>query len=181
MLTIAQDPADPGHRKQGIRLTPTITGSWDVQVTAHDKEGASTTQDLPLTIVADQPPCLRQWLPAVPPAGASLPISTQTLFQVPLVDDDLDPYPPISEAPHLLFAWSILRPGETQREVQVGTTGNALAVDPAAYTPGDVVELRVEIFDRRRTALPCDDAAATCSITSSDSCLQRQTWRVEMR
>jgi hypothetical protein len=181
-LPVAQDPGDPGHRKAARRLTPAIEGSWDVQVVARDLEGGSTTQHLsPFTVVPDRPPCLAQWLPAVPPAGASLPISIPTVFQVPLVDDDLDPYPPITEIPQLVFAWSILPPGETQREVQVGATGNALALDPAAFTPGDVVELRVEIFDRRRTALPCDDAAATCSITSSDSCLQRQTWRVEIR
>jgi hypothetical protein len=181
-LAVAQDPGDPGHRKAGKRLTPNVEGSWDVQVIARDQEGGSTTQQLtPFMVVPDQPPCLAQWLPAVPPAGATLPISTQTVFQVPLVDDDLDPYPPITEVPRLLFAWSILRPGETQREVQVGATGNAFALDPAAFTPGDVVELRVEIFDRRRTALPCDAAAATCSIASSGSCLQRQTWRVEIR
>jgi hypothetical protein len=181
-LPVAQDPGDPGHRKAARRLTPAIEGSWDVQVVARDLEGGSTTQHLsPFTVVPDRPPCLAQWLPAVPPAGASLPISIPTVFQVPLVDDDLDPYPPITEIPRLVFAWSILPPGGTQREVQVGATGNALALDPAAFTPGDVVELRVEIFDRRRTALPCDDAAATCSITSSDSCLQRQTWRVEIR
>lgn len=181
-LPVAQDPGDPGHRKAGKRLTPSVEGSWDVQVVARDREGGSTTQHLmPFTVVADRPPCLAQWLPAVPPAGQTLPISAPTVFQVPLVDDDLDPYPPITAIPQLAFAWSILRPGETQRQVQVGATGNALALDPAAFTPGDVVELRVEIFDRRRTALPCDDAAATCSIMSSASCLQRQTWRVEVR
>lgn len=181
-LPVAQDPADPGHRKAARRLTPTVEGSWDVQVIARDREGGSTMQRLgAFTVVPDRPPCLAQWLPAVPPVGQSLPISTQTVFQVPLVDDDLDPYPPITAIPQLAFAWSILRPGETQRQVQVGATSNALTFDPAVYTPGDVVELRVEIFDRRRTALPCDDAAATCSITSSGSCLQRQTWRVEVR
>ena len=181
-LPIAQDPGDPGHRKAGKRLTPTVEGSWDVLVVARDPEGSSASLHLsPFTVVPDRPPCLAQWLPAVPPAGARLPISAPTVFQIPLVDDDLDPYPPITAIPQLAFAWSILRPGETQRQVQVGATGNTLALDPAAFTPGDVVELRVEIFDRQHTALPCDDAAATCSITSSESCLQRQTWRVEVR
>lgn len=180
-IPIVQDPADPGHRKAVVRLTPSVTGSWDVQVTARDPERVPATQDLRIAIVADQPPCLRRWLPTVPPPGATLPISTPTVFQVPLVDDDLDPYPPISEEPKLLFAWSLLRPGGGPREVQTGATGNAIVLDPAAFTPGDLVELRVEIYDRQRTALPCDDAAATCSIASSDSCLERQTWRVEVR
>ncbi len=180
-ITVAQDPADPGHRRADMRLLPDAQGIWNVQVTASDREGGSTTHDLSFTIVPDGPPCLRQWLPAVPPPGATLPISTPTVFQVPVVDDDLDPYPPIDAAPQLTFAWSILGPGATQREVQTGATGNAIVLDPAVFTPGDVVELRVEIDDRQHTALPCDDAAATCSITSSDSCLQRQTWRVEIR
>jgi hypothetical protein len=180
-VAIAQDPADRGHRKAARLLTPTVQGMWNVQVTATDPEGGSTVQRVsPLTVVPDGPPCLRQWLPTVPPPGATLPISTPTVFQVPVVDDDLDPYPPISEAPELRFAWSVLRPG-APREVQTGATGNAIVLDPAAYTPGDVVELRVEIYDRQQTVLPCDDTAATCSIRSSDSCLQRQTWRIEVR
>lgn len=183
-ITIAQDPADPSHRKAAARLTPTVPGSWNVQVTAQDQDGGMATHDLPIAVVPDGPPCLQQWLPIVAPTGATLPISVPTVFQVPLVDDDLDAYPRITDAPQFgttTFAWSVLRPGAAQREVQVGATGNAIVFDPAAFTPGDVVELRVEIFDRQRTMLPCDDAAATCSIASSASCLQRQTWRVEVR
>jgi hypothetical protein len=180
-IEVAQDPGDPAHRKAGKRMTPTVPGTWDVEVIAQDQDGGTTTHDLSITVVPDQPPCLRQWLPTVPPAGATLPISVPTVFQVPLVDDDVDPYPPISATPQLAFAWSILRPGAPQREVQAGATGNAIVLDPAAFRPGDVVELRVEIADRQRTPLPCDDAAPTCSIRSSASCLQRQTWSVEAR
>jgi hypothetical protein len=183
-LEVPQDPTDPAHRGAGKRLTPSATGNWDMQVTATDREGASTIQHLSFAVVADRPPCLQQWLPIVPPADATLPISAPTVFQVPLVDDDLDAYPPIPGATQYgttAFAWSILPPGAAQRQTLVGATGNAVELDPAAFTPGDVVELRVEIFDRHHTALPCDDAAATCSITSSDTCIQRQTWRVEAR
>lgn len=180
-IQIAQDPADPDHRTAGKRLTPTAPGRWDVQVTARDQDGGATTHDLAITVVPDQPPCLRQWLPTVPPPGATLPISVPTVFQVPVVDDDVDPYPPISAASQLAFAWSVLRPGAPQREVQAGATGDAIVLDPAAFRPGDLVELRVEISDRQRAPLPCDDAAPTCSIPSSGSCLQRQTWRVEVR
>jgi hypothetical protein len=180
-ISIAQDPGDPTHRKAGRRLIPTVEGTWTVHVGAQDREGGTTTHDLSLAVVPDQPPCLRQWLPTVPPVGATLPVSVPTVFQVPLVDDDVDPYPPIGAASQLAFAWSILRPGAARREVQAGATGNAIVLDPAAFKPGDLVELRVEIADRQRTPLPCDDAAPTCSIASSASCLQRQTWRVEVR
>lgn len=183
-LTVPQDPGDMKHRTAGKRLTPGAPGSWDVEVDARDPEGTTTTHHFSLTVVPDRPPCLQQWLPIVPPAGATLPVSAPTVFQVPLVDDDLDAYPPITDAPQFgatTFAWSILPPGAAQRQTLVGATGNAVELDPAAFTPGDVVELRVEIFDRQHIALPCDDAAATCSIASSDSCIQRQTWRVEIR
>lgn len=184
-LGLPQDPGDPAHRTVGKRLTPSAPGTWAVQVTATDAENTASTVGRSFAIVADSPPCLAQWSPAVPPAAATLPISEPTFFQVPLVSDDLDAYPPITDAPQFgttAFAWSIRPPGATQHQPVTGATSNGFKFDPALYTPGDVVELRVEIFDRIHTAaLPCDDAAATCSIASSASCLQRQTWRVEVR
>jgi hypothetical protein len=40
--------------------------------------------------------------------------------------------------------------------------------------------MRVEIFDRKSTPIPCADGLATCAI-SQPACIQRQTWRVEVR
>lgn len=183
-LGVPQDPGDPDHRKAGKRLTPDVPGSWAVQVTATDPEMTANTATRTFAVVADRPPCLAQWSPAVPPAGATLPVSDRTLFQVPLVDDDLDAYPPITGASQFgttTFAWSILPPGATQHQPVPGSI-NSYAFDPSLFTPGDIVELRVEIADRSHTSpLPCDDTAATCSIAASASCLQRQTWRVEVR
>jgi hypothetical protein len=113
-----------------------------------------------------------------------LPVAEPTLFQVPLVTDDLDPYPPLSGDPHFgttTFAWSMLTPGSPGREILVGATGNTFDFDPDAFTPGEIVELRVEIFDRKHTAIPCADRDATCSVDASSDCIQRQTWRVEVR
>jgi hypothetical protein len=182
-LAVAQDPADPDHRSAGKRLTPGQPGDWDVKVTARDAAGMANPQHVQFAVAPDQPPCLQQWLPIVAPAGTALPIDVPTVFQVLLVGDDLDAYPPIQGATQFgttVFAWSILPPRATQRQTLPGATGNVIELDPAAFTPGDLVELRVEIFDRHHTALPCDDSAATCSITAS-TCLQRQTWRVEVR
>ena len=93
---------------------------------------------------------------------------------------DLDPYP-ASATGETTFAWSLEGPGATSYVPLDGATDNRVALDPATYAPGDLVELRVEIFDRAHTQkLPCDDTAPTCSLTG-DSCLQRLTWRVEMR
>lgn len=183
---------DPKRRTVGKRLIPGEPGAWDVKVTAHYRPGISPDTSVPqhtsFTVNPDQPPCLAQWQPIAPPSGATLPLSAPTVFQVPLVQDDLDAYPPVTDAPEFgtaTFSWSILPPGASQRQTLVGATGNRIDFDPGVFRPGDIVELRVEVFDRHRTAIPCSDGAATCSITSSTTpsadCIQRQTWRVEVR
>jgi hypothetical protein len=181
---LAQIDDDAGHVTAGQRLVAQAPGEWHVRVTVTDPASATATQDQVLAITPDAPPCLAQWQPIAPPSGQALPVSEPTVFQVPLVDDDLDMYPPIASEPLFgttAFAWSIRGPGEPARRVIAGATGNSLDFDPGAFAPGDIVELRVEIFDRHRTVLPCADDQATCSLTSQPTCLQRQTWRVEVR
>lgn len=170
------DP-DPRFRNALMRLTPSVIGEWDIRVVAIDRLGARTEKHLPLNVVEDQPPCLGQWSPLAPSGGAQLPVAEPTLFQVLLVDDDLDPYP----GGDATFQWSIKPPGATQRQ-PLATTSNSVAFDPASYTPGDVIELRVEIFDRNANPVTCPEAAQTCAIIPTQpTCLQRQTWRVEAR
>ena len=183
-LAVPQDPADTDHVTAGKTLVPQGIGEWSVRVTASDPLGQMTVQPIAITVAADQPPCLAEWQPIVPPAGETLPVTEPTLFQVPVVDDDLDVYPPVPGDPVLgttTFAWSIKPPGAPVHQVLVGATGNSLDFDPSAFTPGDIVELRVEIFDRAHLTLPCADDLATCSVGAQPSCLQRQTWRVEVR
>lgn len=184
-LPAATDAGAPPHIVVGKRLTPREIGSWSIKFTVRDPGGAMTSLETrPVMVHPDQPPCLAQWQPIAPSGGAVLPIFEPTAFQVPLVRDELDAYPPISSAPQFgvtRFAWSILRPGATAREVLTDTGGNRVDLDPAAFVPGDIVELRVEIFDRHDTPVSCPDDAATCAITGSSDCLQRQTWRVEVR
>ena len=179
----APDPGDP-TRSAAKRMVPDQPGDWDIKVIATDALHTAVERHLQFTVEPDHPPCLAQWEPIAPPPGATLPVSAPTAFQVPLVADDLDAFPPASDAPQFgttRFAWSILPPGAPARQVLAGATGNRLAFDPAAYTPGDLVELRVEAFDRHGTALPCADGEPTCSIAASAACIQRQTWRVEIR
>jgi hypothetical protein len=181
-LDIPPDGGDPAHLTVGKTLVPQGSGDWEVIVTATDPVGALNEQHLAFTVSPDQPPCLARSQPVVPPAGFRLPLAEPTLFQVALVDDDLDPYPAMSDDPHFgtaTFAWSILPPDASVRQPLVGATGNTVEFDPRAFTPGKIVELRVEIFDRNQTAMPCADKDATCSVSSQPDCLQRQTWRVE--
>jgi hypothetical protein len=177
--------SDVSHKLAQSRLVPTANGTWDIKatVTVRGDPASATERHLTFDVLPDRPPCLVQSRPILPPPGAALPITEPTVFQIAVVDDDLDSYPPLSSDPLFgttAFAWSILRPGASVRQPLVGATGNAIDFDPAAFSPGDRVELRVEIFDRNHTTIPCADGAATCSI-AGDGCLQRQTWQLEAR
>jgi hypothetical protein len=176
------DPVDPMNPDTARTFVPTATGPWTVRVTATDPVGETDVESVTPTIVADSPPCLAQTAPIAAPPGQAWPMTDATLFQVLVVQDDLDRYPtnpsdPILGAP--TFTWSLLPPGATTRHVMTGATGASVALDPASYTPGDLLELRVEIADRNHTPIPCAEAAPTCSI-GADSCIQRLTWRVEV-
>jgi hypothetical protein len=181
---LISDPEDPAHLQHVKVFTANDAGEWTVDVTVSDPLGNQETQKAVINVIADQAPCLAQLSPLVPPAGFTLPMSARTLFRVPVVRDDLDPYPLIPDDEIFRatrFRWSIQNPGTSTHTVVAGATSNALELDPDSYTPGDVVEVRVEIFDRNNTPIPCPDAQASCSTISQPSCLQRQTWRVEVR
>jgi len=168
----------------GKQLVVSTTGSWDVQVTATDPAGEAITKDAPITIVPDHPPCLSSWAPLAPPPGDTLPMADPTLFEVLVVTDDLDPYPPVpgdSIRGTTTFAWSLLPPGATTRVPLAGVIGNSVALDPSAYDPGDVLQLRVEIQDRTHKPVNCVDSDPTCSVISDPTCIQRLTWDVEVQ
>ena len=119
----------------------------------------------------------------MPPQGAALPISVETLFQVLVVQDALDPYPTKPSDPLLgrpTFKWTIKPPGATTRQPLTGANGASVPIDPSTYTPGDQLELRVEIEDRTHTPITCADNMPTCSVNGT-SCIQRLTWLVEAR
>ncbi|HSR97817.1 MAG TPA: hypothetical protein VLM79_12240 [Kofleriaceae bacterium] len=183
-LAVPPDFTDLQHTTAGKLMVPDRTGAWDIRVTASDGDNAPIEKHLQLMIGPDEAPCIAQSQPLVPPDDDALPIAEPTRFQVPLVIDDLDPYPPLSDDPHFgttAFEWSILAPDSPERQILVGATGNSVELDPDAFTPGDIVELRVEVFDRNRTAIRCPDGDATCSVAAQSACIQRQTWRVEVR
>ncbi len=185
-LTIGQDPEDLAHLQYGKVFTPNVEGEWTIRVTAMDPLDGITTVSTMIAVTLDGPPCIAQVQPIVPPVGALLPITDPTLFQVPVVIDDLDVYPPPVGDDFLGttdFTWFVKAPGQPTHVEVPGATGNSYAVDPASYTPGDVLEVRVEIYDRLPDSLGlCPAGDATCAVDSSTpSCIQRQTWRVEVR
>ncbi len=183
-FTIAPDLEDPEHLQFGKIFTANVPGEWTVRVTATDPLGATIVESTMITVAIDSPPCLAQALPIVPTGGAALPITDPTLFRIPVVIDDLDLYPPRPDDAFLgttRFAWSVKAPGQPTHVVISGATGNSFAVDPASYTPGDIIEVRAEIFDRTNDVLQCPAGDPTCSVVSQSTCIQRQTWRVEVR
>jgi hypothetical protein len=180
-LDLPPDVTDPAHATARNTLIPMVAGDWSVTMTVTDDVGAQVMRRLLITVGPDKPPCIARVAPLVPPDDASLPITEPTVFQVALVDDALDPYPPLQDPRFgtTAFQWQILLPGA--KVWQPAGTSNSVDFDPRGFTPGDIVELRVEIFDRSHTAkLPCADDVATCSL-AQDACIQRQTWRVEAR
>ena len=180
-----QNPNDPAHRTYAKTFTPNVTGEWEIRVTATDPLDQMTTKSLMLSVVAPPPPCIAQVSPMVAPAGAALPITETTLFKVPVVTDDLDVWPPQQDPEMVLdvtkFQWSLQAPGAAAHVPVSGATASSFQLDPATFTPGDIVEVRVEIYDRQLTPVGCPDSEATCSTISMPSCIQRQTWRVEVR
>lgn len=184
LVEFAVPDPDAIHHTYGARFTPHGTGEWTVDVTATDPLGNATTSQLTLEVADDRPPCLAQLSPIVPPAGAVLPLTEPTLFSAPVVIDDLDVYPPHAGDPVLgtaRFVWSLQGPSGGPHVAVAGATTNSLVIDPTAYQPGDVVEVRVEIYDRNNVTLLCPDGDATCSMSTPSTCLQRQTWRTVMR
>ena len=176
------EPMGAPYLQVGKRITPHAEGVWKVEVIATDPLGAIATQMFSFTVGPDDPPCLAQWSPIDAPSGTTLPLTEATLFQINVVDDDLDAYPTVP-GDNILgttkFSWSIKQPGAGSR-TPLGVTGNGVAIDPANYALGDIVELRVEIADRNDTPITCADNLLTCSVIST-SCIQRLTWRMEVR
>lgn len=171
---------EPGTLQQGKRFTPQVTGNWDIVVAATDRYGERKTERLTVTVADDAAPCLGAWEPIA--SAQAAPLTEPTLFRVLQVKDDLDAFPRTSGAPFIKdprFAWS-LKVGAGPREA-LSNPVSSLALDPQTYAPGTILELRVEVFDRKETPITCADAAQTCSVISQPTCIQRQTWRVEAR
>jgi len=180
---VDQTIASPmGKRQEYKILTPQIIGQWGVEVTVRDPSNNEIKKSEPITVIADGAPCISVVAPIVPPPSIALEVQNPQLFEVPIVVDDLDSYP-IESGGSLFgepkFVWSILGP-TGGRQIITSATGSKLLFDPDVYTPGTIVEIRVEIQDRKLSAVNCADAEATCSI-GANSCIQRQTWRVEAR
>jgi hypothetical protein len=164
---------------EAYTLIPDVEGEWIVRVTADDGIETRDT-DTSILVRPDHAPCLGA---TEPPAATVLAFEPRR-FAVLVVADDLDIFPaPPPGDPFLepaRFAWS-MRVGGTGAFAAISDAA-AVDLDPAAFAPGDRVELRVEIDDRNhRSFAACDPDAPTCNLELPVSCLQRKTWTVEVR
>ncbi len=173
--------------EDAYELEPDVDGTWTVEVTATDGNGGSVTEQIPIVVGEDIPPCIAATDPDAVVQGVYVIDADDDprRFAVLSVTDDLDVYPPPPDDAEFLgtasFSWSIATP-DTEGEF-VAIDDHLLSdyfVDPQGFAPGDQVELRVEIADRVDRVIPCDPAQPTCSI-GGNSCLQRVTWEVEIR
>jgi hypothetical protein len=183
-IDLTDDTIDspPGKKQVAKILKPQIPGLWSLTVTITDPGGRTAVKEATLNVIPDSPPCIDVVDPIVPAAPNVLQIFDPRFFQVPGIVDDLDNYPRKTGGALFgepTFVWSILGP-TGGRQIVSGATDSNLYFDPNIYTPGSLVEIRVEIQDRKLAPVNCTDASPTCSI-GANSCIQRQTWRVEAR
>jgi hypothetical protein len=180
-------------------LRADVTGEWRVEVTATDELGAESTSHASVFFQPDGPPCIAA---TDPPALPALPTpidggyiverdGAPRRFAVLAVADDLDVYPPPpDETPDgrpspqgtARFHWSIATPYTDGARAPI--RGHALSgyvIDPGAYAPGDTLSLRVELEDRNGLDVNCDQDQPTCALSGDQTCLQRVTWRIEIR
>jgi hypothetical protein len=177
-------PPDPMHPHPGIetkKFTPDSDGPWTVHIKATDLSNQSSDRSHDIPIAADQPPCLGQTDPIL--TTDTIVVDQARRFSVYTVDDDIDPYPgpPPSEGMGTsTFAWSLASPASGGALVPLTTDESGVLIDPADYAPGDQLDLRVVVSDRVQRTLGCDPSTPQCSIGGT-TCLQRQTWHVEIR
>lgn len=179
---LVPDPARPNE--SSYRLLPDKPGKWTIEVTATDAIGAIAVEHIDVQVVEDRPPCIDTVTPLPAPAASTAILDVAQRFAVQVVDDDLDIFPAPVGDPYVhetKFTWSIKSPltGGVRSAID-GPSRASIDLDPALYNPGDIIELRVEIADRVARTLSCADGAPTCSI-NSNACVQRQTWRLEVR
>jgi hypothetical protein len=145
---------------------------YQVGLTVSNDAGKSAPVSATFVVERDQPPCLD----GRTPSGA---MTTLTDFSF-APTDDLD-----ADALHV--QWLVSDANGTSFSTRLQGNVQSFSLNPAEFTFGDFVKVRVEIRDRNiqrgdDAFLACGNAD-TCSAVSSihmDTCFQRFTWTVHI-
>ncbi len=174
----------------GYKLVPDIPGEWTIVLSADDGYGGTAEIRTTLIVAQDGPPCLTVMSPQ-PVDDGFYPVDSldePRRFSVLSVVDALDSFPRESGADLVFgeasFQWLLRAPGATEFVAIPGVVAASYVVDPAAYQPGDKLELRVEISDRvsgPERMLPCGNDVWSCALNTGSKCFQRKSWGVEIR
>jgi hypothetical protein len=171
-LPMTLGPCDGDSTQVTECFVPDVEGNYDVTLTVSNGAGMSAPVTVPFIVAGDQPPCLGNTDP---------PFTTQktsaTQFTVSEVDDDLDPFPGVSN-----MSWFV--------SVNMGAFAlmrqdfPRFALDTSPFSPGDDVRVRLEIRDRDTTRSASEFTACTTDVCAAPSlinpvaCIQRVTWTV---
>lgn len=174
----------------GYKLIPDVPGMWKVVLHASDGYDGSDEVEVTLPVGPDAPPCLASVEPLAHPDGHYLVQSSDgpRSFSVLSVVDALDPFPALLDDDSALgeatFQWFIKEPEASGFVAIPGQTSESYSVDPLAYEPGDILELRVEVQDRVRgpeRELSCGADARACELVAGSECYQRLAWGVQVQ
>ena len=186
--TSTVDVVPVNGKENTYTLAADDAGRWDVKITADDGDGGIVEHTEPLVFAVDGPPCIGSIQPAASPVPAV--ISEPTRFSVQTVFDGLDGYPkpanPHPEVGETTFTWKLASPASGGALVDISPTVSDVLIDPAVYSPGDTLTLRVEVDDRNgNLPLACAEGQARCDTEDpgnpAPTCSQRATWEIEIR
>jgi hypothetical protein len=157
-----------------------VPGTYRVKLTAHNETGDGQPVTASYVVAPDQPPCLDHTTPDL-----AQPVTTADDFVVDLVSDDLNPFPAAAMGMGAGMQWFLSEGSGPFMPVEKDFP--SFSFNPAAFSFGDVVRVRLEIQDRdtERSAtefLACGDAdvCSAPSLIHPDACIQRVTWTVNI-
>jgi len=164
--------ADAPTSTQVQCFTADVPGHYEVGLTVSNDSGSNMAIPKAIDVAPDQPPCIDHRMPS----GAT---TTLTDFSF-APTDDLD-----ADALHV--QWLVSDANGTNFSTRLKGNVLSFSLNPAEFTFGDFVKVRVEIRDR--DVQRGDDAFVACgnldtcsavSLIHPDTCFQRFTWTVHI-
>jgi hypothetical protein len=173
-------PAVCDSSTKDVCFTADQPGVWTLAATVADTAPALATAEKRFDVAPDQAPCITE---TSPPFGVQGVVreADDIDFAVEEIKDDGDPLPaPLDRASTSSFGWSWrLHGAPTFTRVLVPTLPR-FTFPPGFFTSGQVVDVRVEVRDRRASQtelLTCSDPEQPQCVVR-ERCSQWVTWTV---